>query len=412
MKPTNSLWSLVVIALFLSSCAQVEAPPSRHRVYTTLLRPPEHNLNRSCPDRYDDQWDYFPEKLDFRHSTQLRVFYHRSYKVVDFVPAVNRNLPLRYVLYQCGTPRPTGFDGATFIQVPVQRAVLNSPSLGSSAAALGVIDRIYGVNDLDQFTNEEIVRAGKEGRILALGTRGPSSIELATTIDTDAVFLFYSANPAYNLHPALYRLGVGAIALADIFESSPLGHAEWMKFFALFFNEEARANALFDGMEKRYVALRDLASHAPEAQSVMLGYAWERDSWTASGGGNFFPQFVRDAGGRYFLEKDTRSSANVRMPFEKAMYISSQSSVWICANGINRVRTKRDLIRKTPMLDELFPVHRGRVFALDSNRSTGEAMPWLDSSLDKPDVVLADFISVLHPAILPGYKPSFIRELP
>ncbi len=93
------------------------------------------------------------------------------------------------------------------------------------------------------------------------------------------------------------------------------------------------------------------------------------------------------------------------------MYLSSQSPFWICGNGINRVRTKRDLIRKTPMLEEIFPVHRGRVFALDSNTSTGEAMPWEDSSLDKPDVVLADFISVLHPSILPGYKPVFIREL-
>ena len=63
------------------------------------------------------------------------------------------------------------------------------------------------------------------------------------------------------------------------------------------------------------------------------------------------------------------------------------------------------------MMENIFPVRSGRVFALESNRSSGEAMPWLDSSLDKPDVVLADFISVLHPELLPGYKPLFIREL-
>ena len=411
MRPSHSLCSLVLIGLFLSSCRQVEAPPPRHRVHTSLQNPPEHNLNRSCPDRYDDQWDYFPEKLAFQYSAQLHVTYHRSYKVVDFVPSIQANLPLRYVLYQCGTPRPSGFDGAMFIEVPVQRAVLNTPALGSSAAALGVIDRLYGVNDLDQFTSEEILKAGEEGRIVALGTRGPSSIELAVTIDTDAVFLFYSANPAYNIHPALYRLGVGAVAMADLFESTPLGHAEWMKFFSLFFNEEARANELFNAMEKRYLAFRYLASSVAKTDSVLLGYAWERDTWTASGGGNFFPQFVRDAGGQYFLAKDARPAANLRMPFERAVYLSSQSGIWICGNGINRVRTKRDLIRKTPMLEDLFAVRGGRVFALDSNSSTGEAMPWVDSSLDKPDVVLADFISVLHPELLPGYNPYFIREL-
>jgi iron complex transport system substrate-binding protein len=410
---SHSLLSLGFLAaiVFLPSCAQVDAPPSRHRLYTSLHTPPEHNLNRSCPDRYDADWDYFPDKLDFQYSTQLRVTYHRSYKIVDFVPSMQNNVPLRYVLYQCGTPRPSGFEGATFIQIPLQRAVLNSPSLGSSAAALGVIDRLYGVNDLDQFTNEEILRAGKEGRILALGTRGPSSIELATTIDTDAVFLFYSANPALNIHPALYKLGVGAVALGDLFEANPLGHAEWMKFFALFFNEEARANALFEATAKRYASLRELASRAARTDSVMVGYAWDRDVWTANGGGHFLPQFVRDAGAQYFLQNDTRPAANVRMSFEKAMDLSSRSVFWICGNGLNRVRSKRELIRKIPMMENLFPVHSGRVFALDSNRSRGEAIPYVDSSLDKPDVLLADFISVLHPDLLPGYKPVFIREL-
>jgi iron complex transport system substrate-binding protein len=61
-------------------------------------------------------------------------------------------LPLRYVLYQCGTPRPKGFDGATFLEVPLQRAVLNSPVMGSTVEALGVIDRLFGVNDLHQYT--------------------------------------------------------------------------------------------------------------------------------------------------------------------------------------------------------------------------------------------------------------------
>ena len=134
--------------------------------------------------------------------------------------------------------------------------------------------------------------------------------------------------------------------------------------------------------------------------------------WTASGGGNFFAQFVRDAGSQYFLAADRRPAANLRMPFEKAVYLSSRSSFWICGNGLNRVQSKRELIRKIPMMENLFAVHSGRVFALDSNRSKGEAISYVDSSLDKPDVVLSDLISVLHPELLHGYKPYFIRELP
>src|ERR1700757_3812613 len=129
-------WCTVVMILGLSllaaGCGRVHAPPPRVRQFTALASPPMQNLNRSCPGVYVPEWDYFPDKVAFEHSVQLKVTYHGHYKVVDFVPSILTKLPLRYVLYQCGTPRPTGFDGATFLEVPLQRAVLNTPSMGST----------------------------------------------------------------------------------------------------------------------------------------------------------------------------------------------------------------------------------------------------------------------------------------
>lgn len=402
---------LIVLNLASTGCSPVEAPPARQRVKTVLTAAPQENLARSCPDRYNREWDYFPDKVSFQYSKQLSVSYRGSYKVITFAPSIHPELPLRYVLYQCGTPRPAGFDGATFIQVPVQRAVLNSPTLGSTVAALGVLDRLYGVNDLDQFTNPAILRAGEDGRLLALGTRGPSSIEKATTIDTDVVFLFYSANPTYNLHPVLRRFGVGAVGLGDIFESSPLGRAEWGKFFSLFFNEEKRANTHFDAAARRYLALVARAGSVSDKPAVLLGFPWTRDTWTASGGGNCYAQLVRDAGGQYFLSDDRQPVANLKMPFEKAIQLSSNTTIWIATNGLNWIPSKRELLRRLPMLENIFPVYGGSTFSLDSNTASGEALPFVDSSLDKPDVLLADVISVLHPELLPGYQPVFIRKL-
>jgi hypothetical protein len=73
---------------------------------------------------------------------------------------------------------------------------------------------------------------------------------------------------------------------------------------------------------RAYDSLRDLASHAPNTQTVLLGYGWDRDVWTASGSRNFFSQFVREPA------TSTSSSAmnriaNDRMQFEKAAYLSS-----------------------------------------------------------------------------------------
>jgi iron complex transport system substrate-binding protein len=412
MMSARTLCGLLGLCGVVTACSPVQAPPPRHRQLTTLDAPPQENLNRSCPDRDVPEWDYFPDKVRFEHSTQLTVSYHRSYKVVDIVPSIRKNVPLRYILYQCGTARPEGYDAAVFLEVPLQRAVLNTPAMGSTVEALGVVDRIFGVNDLHQFTVPSIIKAGEEGRIVALGTRSPSSIELATTIDIDAVFLFYSANPVYNLHPALRRLGVGAVPLINGQESTPLGEAEWAKFFALFFNEERRANEMFDRSAAAYNALAARARQAPAKPVVLLGFSWTRDVWTASGGENHYARLVEDAGGEYFLADDSQSEVNIRMPFEKAVYRSARTPIWISHNGLARIPSKAALARQMPLFAQLFPMERGRVYALDSGAGDGEAVPLTDASLNRPEVLLADLVSVFHPEVLPNYRPVFIRELP
>jgi hypothetical protein len=65
-----------------------------------------------------------------------------------------------------------------------------------------------------------------------------------------------------------------------------------------------------------------------------------------------------------------------------------------------------------PLFAGLFTIERGRVYALDSGAGKGEAIPAGDSSLSQPEKMLADFVSVLHPELLPDYRPVFIRELP
>lgn len=390
----------------------MEAPPSRNSAVSLLRTAPETNLTHTCASSFDSHWDYFPQKVRFEYSTQLKVEYRASYKVVDFVPNTPSDVPSRYILYQCGTPRPSGYPGAAFLEVPVQRAVLNNSAFGSAITTLGALDRLYGVNDLDAFSSPEIADAGKQGRLRQFGTRGPSTIEVATAINPDVVFLFFSASPVFNLHPALHRMGVGAVPLAEIFETTPLGRAEWVKLLALFFNEEALANTRIDAAAARYANLTALAREAADRPSVLLGFLIDRDTWAAAGGHNNLAQLVRDAGGTYFLPNDTTAAANHRMPFESVMQLASGTKIWIGSNGLNRVRSKTALARATPQLATLTSVHEGHVFALDRNLLKSRALPYASESLTQPDVLLADFISAIHPELLPGYQPVFLRELP
>ena len=57
------------------------------------------------------------------------------------------------------------------------------------------------------------------------------------------------------------------------------------------------------------------------------------------------------------------------------------------------------------------PVEKNGVYANDRGVDGRHALPYADQSLDKPDVVLADLLSALHPQIVPDHEPVFLRKL-
>ena len=392
------------------ACRHFDATEHRRPPTVALIGQPTTNLSGGCPDHYDPTVDYFPEKVAFQYARQLGVTYHGNYKVVDFNPSVHTKETFRYILVQCGTPAPKGYDRARMIQVPVQRFTLNHVEYGATVVRLGLLDRLAGVPSLMPFSTPEILERGRKGELHEVGSRGHSSIEPTVAVDPDVAFLFYSAYPNANLHPQLWRLGVQGVPLASHFEPHPLGRSEWIKMFALFFNLERQADAMFEPAARRYEDLARRAAATSDKPEVLLGVPNSRDIWALYGGRNFMSQLIRDAGGHYFWQ-DHEAGSLVLADYERVFDESLGTAVWVGGNGVNRISTRKDLIHNDPRLAFFAPVEHGDVFAGDRGMNPRHAMPYSDQSLDKPDVVLADFVSALHPDLLPAHKPVFLRKL-
>jgi iron complex transport system substrate-binding protein len=400
---------LSVCAIGAVGCRHYEAREHRPPPTVALSGTPSTNLD-GCPDHYDPSIDYFPEKVGFEYAKQLRVRYHGNYKVVEFNPSVHTKETFRYVLVQCGTPAPKGYEGARSVQIPVQRFTLNHVEYGATVVRLGVLDRLVGVPSLLAYTTPGILERARRGEIHEVGSRSHSSLEPTVAVDPDVAFLFYSAYPNANLHPQLWQLGVEGVPLASQFEPHRLGRSEWIKLFALFFNRERQADEMFTQAARRYEDLARRASAAGNRPEVLLGVPNGRDIWALAGGRNFMSQLVWDAGGQYFWRDDLAGSL-VLADYERVLDESLGTAVWIGGNGVNRISTRQELIRNDPRLAFFAPMEHGDVFAGDRGLDKRRAMPYSDQSLDKPDVVLADFVSALHPDLLPGYQPVFLRKL-
>jgi iron complex transport system substrate-binding protein len=367
------------------------------------------NILDGCVAKYDPAIDYFPEKLEFRHSVQLTVSYHKHYKVVTFKPSVATQEELRYVLVQCGAPVPEGFASSQIVTVPVPTFATMNQSMGSTIALFGLTDRLTGIASHKAYTVPEILERHKEGKIHELGGGTHSNIENTLAVRPDLYFTFYSAYPQYNMHPRLWEVGIKAAPFSDHTETTPLGHAEWIKYLALFFNAEGRAASHFNVIEQAYSRLARLTRDVNHRPEVMAGATQNKDVWHMHGSRNHMAALIYDAGGKYFWHHDQIAGSLAYASFEQVFDESSDVVMWTppAFSGVSLGA----LIGRDKRLVHFRPVKDKNVHSWVGGSSIRWRYPSGDQALDKPHVLLADLMSVLHPELLPDHSRVYLQPL-
>jgi iron complex transport system substrate-binding protein len=367
------------------------------------------NISHGCVSNYDPAIDYFPEKIQFRHSVQLSVSYHKHYKVVTFRPSVATQEELRYALVQCGAPIPEGFRATEVVTVPVPTFATMNQSMGSTVHLFGLTDRLTGISSIRAYTVPEIVKRHEEGKIHELGGGTHSNIENTLAVRPDLYFTFYSAYPQYNMHPKLWEVGIKAAPFSDHTETTPLGRAEWMKYLALFFNAEAPAQKHFDGVEARYTELAGLTRNVTDRPEIMVGNPFGKDHWHLHGGRNHLAGLIHDAGGTYFWQRDQIAGSLVYASFEQVFEDAADVVMWTPPTFSGK--SLGTIVGLDGRLTHLRPVKQKQVHGWVGGSSIPWRYPSSDQSLDKPHILLADLISVLHPELLPGHARVYLQHL-
>ena len=395
----------------LAACAPIpmREPPARSAI--AVGAHPAANLAAGCVADYRAGTDYFPDKATFRHSAQLKVEYHRNWKRVTFTPSVDTREVLRLVLVQCGTPPPKLGPRDTLVEVPVRDFATANVSLLGASELLGIDDRLKGVPTRN-VSIPAIAARIDHGETLPIYAAQHGNGEQAAALGADLFFTFYSAYPDANIHPLLKRLGVVSAPQADHTEPTPLGRAEWIKYLALFFNLEKRANQLFDERAARYVELRALTANVEARPLVQLGYPESRDEWSQAGGRNQLYRMIEDAGGRHAWHDNAIAGSLTYAPMEKLFDRAAGAEVWL-GNFMPGAADMATLRRDHPRLTWLRAVQGGRVYWFDAGKVGPFANSWSDQGMTEPQDALAELIAILHPELLkPPAKQRFIRKIP
>ena len=322
------------------------------------------------------------------------------------------------------------------VRTPVERsAVFIAPhcqlmyELGCQQAIRGVCDLNY-INIPD--VRKRAASAGKassgnasaQNSIVDCGSSMAPDIERIIALKPEAILVSPFENSGG--YGKLDKLHIPLIEAADYMESSPLGRAEWMKFYGMLFGKdknisttaagkaseaavgkaseaaagkaseatlpascELRADSLFAQIEKEYLDLKAEAGKLPKGLSILT----ERKTggvWYVPGGQSTIGILLKDANARYIFEDDQHSGSLAMSP-EQILAKGSQVDVWAFKYFGGAPLSQVQLLQEYDGYKALAAFNRGNIYQVDTS-----TVPYFELTSFHPELLLREFIILAH----------------
>ena len=202
----------------------------------------------------------------------------------------------------------------------------------------------------------------------------------------------------------LDKLHIPIIETADYMDTSPLGRAEWMKFYGLLFKSEERSDSLFSSIEKEYLALKAEAAKLPQGLSILT----ERKMgsvWYVPGGKSTMGILLKDANAKYIFADDTHSGSLAYGP-ERILSKGTQVDVWAFKYFGGKALSKNDLLAEYEGYKVLKAFNSNSIYQVDTS-----TQPYFELTSFHPEILLREFIILAHPKATQFGKLRFYQHL-
>ena len=322
------------------------------------------------------------------------------------------------------------------VRTPVERSAVFIAPHCQLMYELGCQQAIRGVCDLDYINIPDVKKraasAGKassgnassQNSIVDCGSSMAPDIERIIALKPEAILVSPFENSGG--YGKLDKLRIPLIEAADYMESSPLGRAEWMKFYGMLFGKdknistvsagkasttaagkaseaaagkaseatlpascELRADSLFAQIEKEYLDLKAEAGKLPKGLSILT----ERKTggvWYVPGGQSTIGILLKDANARYIFSDD-KHSGSLPMSPEQILAKGSQVDVWAFKYFGGAPLSQAQLLQEYDGYKALAAFSRGNIYQVDTS-----TVPYFELTSFHPELLLREFIILAH----------------
>ena len=293
-------------------------------------------------------------------------------------------------------------EDATVIEVPIQRAAVFTTVHCALLTEFGLGDRIVGVADSKYIKIPYIHEQIAKGRIVDCGNGLNPVVEKIMDVKPDVIMLSPFENSGG--YGKTEEIGIPLIECAEYMETSPLGRAEWMRFYGLLFGVGEKADAMFHEVDSCYTALKQQATEAGEGRSVIVDKV-VGSVWYMPGGRSTIGQMIQDAGGRYPWANDEQSGS-LALPFESVLERGGESDVWMLRYSSDHEWDYRELLSGHQGYGQLRAFREKEVYGCNVEQSK-----FYEETPFHPNYLLNDFIQILHPDIIGTSSLRYYKKL-
>ena len=292
------------------------------------------------------------------------------------------------------------------IQVPIKEIVVTSTTHIPMVELLNEESSIVGFPHTTYISSEKTRTLIDAGKIKEIGKESSLNTEILLDLQPELV-VGYSITSADKSLTTVQKSGISVIYNGDWLEETPLGRAEWIKFFGVLYNKEKQADNIFNAIETNYLKAKKIALKATVKPTILSGAIMSKDIWNLPAGESFVAQFLKDANLNY-LWKDSKGKGSLSLSFESIFDTGRNADFWIAPGYFS---SKEQLLQSNQIYAEFTAFKNDRIYTPSTKKGKTGGVLYYELAPTRPDLVLKDIIKITHPNLLPNYELTFFEKM-
>tara|TARA_R110000868_G_scaffold36900_4_gene130514 strand:- start:17831 stop:18973 length:1143 start_codon:yes stop_codon:yes gene_type:complete len=345
-------------------------------------------------------------KNEIQYAKGFELYKQEGFTILKIIrPWPEAKTHFTYILKQKNGIVPDSLKQYPVIPVPILSIIATSTTHIPSLEMLGVENTLIGFPGTDYISSKKTRKRIDSGQVREVGKNENLNTEVIIDMVPNVIvgFGLNSSNPSLD---NLQKSGLKVIFNGDWTEQSPLGKAEWIKFFGALYNIDSKADTLFSQIVKEYNTTLTLAEKVTNKPTVLCGSMFQ-DQWYVPQGDSWAALFLKEAKSNY-LWSDTKGTGGLSVPFEVVLEKAKKADFWIAPGDFSSLK---QMSENNPHYSQFDSFKNKKVYSYAVNKGAKGGIVYFELSPSRPDLVLKDLIKILHPELLPSHKLFFFKKL-